>query len=205
MILAFDTCGPVLGVAAGDSAADAAVRTERVTRGGETRLVPWAMELADFEAVRAIAVAVGPGAFTGLRVGLSTAQGLAEALQVPLYGFGSLQSRGNWAHADLAVLDARKGRVYAGWRADGYTPVDLAPEAVLASVDTTFTVVGEGAIAYQEQFEAAGGRLVDRADHPGVEALIDLARARLGEPGDPAAVQPLYVRAPDAKPPRTGV
>jgi tRNA threonylcarbamoyl adenosine modification protein YeaZ len=205
VILAFDTCGPVLGVAAGSTSADAEVRTERVTRGGETRLVPWALELVDLSNVQAIAVAVGPGAFTGLRVGIATAQGLAESLGVALYGFSSLQSRGTWADADLALLDARKGRVYAGWRADGYAPADIAPDALLEGVERGFSVVGEGALAYREQVEAAGGTLVARPDHPGVAALIDLARQRLGQPSDPAHVQPVYVRAPDAKPPRTGV
>lgn len=207
MILAFDTCGPVLGVAAGVTAAEAEVRTERVTRGGETRLVPWASELVHLPDVEAIAVAVGPGAFTGLRVGLSTAQGLAESLRVPLYGFGALESRGRWANADLALLDARKARVYAGWRAQGYSASDIPPEAVFEGVEPGFSVVGEGAVAYRELVEAAGGTLVERPDHPGVEALIDLARPMLvgAEPGDPAGVHPMYVRAPDAKPPRTGV
>ncbi|MEZ4320203.1 MAG: tRNA (adenosine(37)-N6)-threonylcarbamoyltransferase complex dimerization subunit type 1 TsaB [Myxococcota bacterium] len=204
MILALDTCGPVLGVAC-----DERTRTERVTRGGETRLIPWALELAggSLAGITAIAVAVGPGAFTGLRVGIATGQGLAEALGVPLFGFGSLESRARAAGCELALLDARKGRVYAGWARDGFAPADIAPEAAVAGAAPGFRATGEGALVYRAIVEAAGGVVVEHADQPGVAGLVLLAREALasGRSGDPAQVHPVYVRAPDAKPPRTGI
>ncbi|MCA9573765.1 MAG: tRNA (adenosine(37)-N6)-threonylcarbamoyltransferase complex dimerization subunit type 1 TsaB, partial [Myxococcales bacterium] len=160
-VLAFDTAGPVVGVAFGDL-----VRTERVTRGAEGRLVPWAMELVGDQRVDAVAVAIGPGAFTGVRVGLATGQGLAHALGVPLVGIGSLVSRGHRANADLALLDARKGRLYAGYRADGFAPADLSVEDVLRDgrarglLAPGFRCTGEGALVARTALEAAGGVIV---------------------------------------------
>lgn len=204
MIIALDTCGPVLGVAVDDR-----VRTERVTRGGETRLVPWLLDLAggSFAQVEAVAVAVGPGAFTGLRVGLATGQGLAESLGVPLYGYSSLASRARRARSDVALLDARKGRVYVGWEVDGFIPRDLDPREALLQGPPGFLATGEGALVYRDRIEAAGGRVAEEADHPSVDALVEFARRSLAEgaTGDPAFVMPVYVRAPDAIPPRTGV
>lgn len=208
MILAIDTTGPVIGVAAGSSAATANMKIERVSRGAEGRIVPWCTELTGgLERVEAIVVAIGPGAFTGLRVGLASAQGLALALQVPLLGASGLAARAHWADCDVTLLDARKGRVYAGWRADAFEPADVAPEAAVTDRPAGFRAVGEGALVYRTVVEAAGGVVVESADHPGTAALIDLAVAQLkaGEVGEPDAVQPLYVRAPDAVPPKRGV
>ena len=204
MIVAIDTCGPVLGVAVDDR-----VRTERVTRGGETRLVPWILELAggSLAQVEAVAVAVGPGAFTGLRVGLATGQGLAESLGVPLFGYSSLASRAHRARCDVALLDARKGRVYVGWAVEDFLPRDLDPGEALRPGRAGFVATGEGALVYRDQIEAVGGHVAEEADHPGVDSLVDFARLSLaqGATGDPASVLPVYVRAPDAAPPRSGV
>lgn len=207
-VLAFDTAGPVIGVAYGE-----AVRFERVTRGAEGRLLPFARELTSFDQVDAVAVAIGPGAFTGVRVGLATAQGLAHALDVPLVGVGSLQSRGRRAQATLSLLDARKGRLYAGWAEEGFEPTDQAIEDVLAHgraagfVVPGFRAVGEGALVAREAIEAAGGVIVAEADHPAPDALAAIAAERLlaGQVTGREPVLPVYVRPPDAVPPRRGV
>ena len=120
-IVAFDTAGPVVGVAL--LCADGVVeRNERSLRGAESRLVPWMQELLaetglSTRDLDGIAVSNGPGAFTGLRVGLSSAIGVALSVGVPLYPCSSLRSRAaHLQHHDgpvLSMLDARKGRVYA--------------------------------------------------------------------------------------------
>ncbi len=212
--LAIDTCGPVLGVAL-RLGGEVRVRTERVVRGSETRLVPWARALCAEAGIglgdlTGIAVAQGPGAFTGLRVGLATASGLALGLGIPLWGGSSLDSRARRVeaagHGVLALLDARKGRVYARWfpatGAPG-APGDLPPEEALAACEGAFLATGEGALVYRDRVEAAGGRVVADADHPAVDVLAAMGEEAMarGEGRDPVEVRPLYLRAPDARPP----
>ena len=150
-LVAFDTAGPVIGVAVTDGSRRI-VRTERVTRGAEARLVPWAVaacaELGfELGALDGVAVAVGPGAFTGIRVGLATACGLAQALDVPVWPGDSLATRAARARTDapvLAALDARKGRVYAALHApDGSV---LRPAADV-DPDVAFAWASPGTIA----------------------------------------------------------
>ncbi len=204
-ILAIDTAGPVIGVCLGDE-----VRTERITRGAETRLVPWIAALTGGSPPDGIAVAVGPGTFTGVRVGIATAQGLAMAWGIPLVGVGSLRSRGRAAGATLCLLDARKQRFYAGWSAEDYSPTDRALDAILAHgraagylVDG-WTATGEGAEVARAVLEAAGATVHPRATDPALRELAMLGREAL-EAGPPwPGATPLYVRAPDATPPRCG-
>lgn len=214
-ILALDTTGPVIGVAlrVGEETRSF---TERITRGGETRLVPWARELvaeagialADLDGV---AVAAGPGAFTGLRVGLATAAGIALAAGIPVWAGSSLESRA-WPHRGgtpvLSMLDARKGRVYAAlFDADGSVrsgPGDVAPSVAVGWGTSPFRATGEGALVYRNAVEAAGGVVVEDADDPCVHALAALGAQGLaaGEGVLPEQVRPVYLRDADAKPPK---
>lgn len=209
-ILAFDTASPVLGVGLSVDGR-ATVRTERVIRGSERRLLPLATELLEEAGLElaqldGIAVCAGPGAFTGLRVGLATACGLAQALQLPVWPSGSLWPRALRAGPGgplLVMLDARKFRVYAaGWcdREPLHPPADVAPEVALSWVEAPFRATGEGALVYREAVCAAGGQVVEGADLPGVGQLAIEGAAALarGEGIDPAGVRPTYLRAPDA-------
>ncbi len=218
-VLAIDTAGPVIGV--GLRCGDVVIaRSARITRGAEALLVPWARELVEeagiaMSDIDAVGVAAGPGAFTGLRVGISTAAGLAMAIGVPLVPVGSLASRRARIADDvptLTMLDARKGKVY-GWAVDeaGQTlggPADVPPEEAIAWMTPPFVATGEGASVYANLVTAAGGVVADDADDVAVGELARLAAEGLarGEGQVPTSVQPTYLRPPDAKPPKnTGV
>ncbi|HHO52262.1 MAG TPA: tRNA (adenosine(37)-N6)-threonylcarbamoyltransferase complex dimerization subunit type 1 TsaB, partial [Deltaproteobacteria bacterium] len=166
-VLAFDTSSPVLGVGL-SGGGGALVRTERVVRGSERRLLPLATELLDeaglgVHQLDGIAVAAGPGAFTGLRVGLATACGLAQALELPVWPAMSLWPRAIRAGlggALLVMLDARKSRVYAaGWQDDVllHPPQDVAPEVAIGWFEGSFRATGEGALVYSARVVEAGG------------------------------------------------
>ena len=214
-VLAIDTCGPVIGVAlmVGDRVLQ---RTARVTRGAEAHLMPWALALAaeagvELSALDGVVAAVGPGAFTGLRVGLAAASGVALAAGCPLWPGSSLVSRGVRASDGgpvLAMLDARKSRVYAAVvEADGSVvreAGDLPPAQAVQGLADGFIATGEGALVYRELVESSGGRVCDDAADPAVDALVRLGARGLarGEGRDPADVRPVYLRAPDAKPPK---
>ena len=210
--LAFDTAAPVIGVGLYVKGR-VRTRTERIRAGSETRLLPFVQELlAEAElpasAVELVVVASGPGAFTGLRVGLATAGGLAQALEVPVVACSSLASRARAAGGPMdrplvAMLDARKNRVYSQtWYPDGRVsePGDLLPEAAWADLQGSFRATGEGAVVYREQVEAAGGSLVSEPLRPGLSGLAELGvqRAAEGMTLPPWQLRPEYLREPDA-------
>lgn len=212
-VVAIDTAGPVVGVGAADGDR-VAVATSRVTRGAEAWLLPTLNGLLDelglaWGDVQGVGVAAGPGAFTGLRVGLATASGLAFARGVPLWPAGSLDHRAASAGSGwrLAMLDARKGKVYAQLvdpsGAIVHGPADVLPDVAIGWASPPFHAVGEGALAYRDAVEAAGGAVVEGADAPGMAALLAATvEALAAGRGRPAIeVAPRYLRAPDAKVP----
>jgi tRNA threonylcarbamoyladenosine biosynthesis protein TsaB len=181
--------------------------------GHATRLLPLAAELLaaaglSWAAVERIAVGVGPGTFTGLRVGIATARGLAQSLSCPLIGVSSLEALAapalDEAGTVLAVIDARRGEVFAAAydSASGLVagPKALAPEAVGALADAGWLAVGDGAVRYRERIGAAGLQ-VPPQDSPlhvvRAAAVCAIAVARAPTPG--IRVAPDYVRRPDAE------
>jgi tRNA threonylcarbamoyladenosine biosynthesis protein TsaB len=172
-----------------------------------------------------VAVDIGPGLFTGLRVGLAAAKGLAQALHLGVIGATSLDILTAGAAAAglrglvLSCVDARRGEVFAAVHEVDlagplpavhevrlgvglFAPEDLAT-ALGAFAGEPVHAVGDGALRYAEVLREIPG--VD-PDAPGLAfpppaALLDLARARIdaGEPPvEPAAVVPLYMREADA-------
>jgi tRNA threonylcarbamoyladenosine biosynthesis protein TsaB len=168
--------------------------------------------------IGAIAIDTGPGLFTGMRVGIATAKAMAHALRVPVIPMTSLDLLAlPLRHADrliAAVIDARRGEVYhASYRqvpggvqrleGPAVGPVDDLVADLLASGEDAL-LVGDGALRYRERI-CAGVRRVEFAEqwlaHPSAAPLVQLAHAKAlrEEWVQPAEVQPLYLRQPDAE------
>jgi tRNA threonylcarbamoyladenosine biosynthesis protein TsaB len=143
-------------------------------------------------AVDALVVGTGPGSFTGLRMGLATARSLSFALELPVAGVSTLDALAAGALGALPLIDARRSEVFA---LVGGRPRCLAPAEVPAGPGTR--CVGDGAIRYRAVLEAAGAEVPPDDD----EAHVPRARfhaALAGTFGAAEAVEPLYLRVPDA-------
>ena len=157
-------------------------------------------ETEGWDAVERIAVGVGPGSFTGLRLGIATARGLAQARDLPLVAVSSLAALAAGASADVAVIDARRGEVFAA-APQRFEPVALKPEALAARIEPDWLAVGDGAVRFREQLERAGAAIP--ADDSPLHRISALQVCRVGadaEPADRDALLPDYRREPDAKP-----
>jgi tRNA threonylcarbamoyladenosine biosynthesis protein TsaB len=160
---------------------------------------------AGWDDIDRIAVGVGPGSFTGLRLGIATARGLAQARDIPLVGVSSLAALAAAAKGDsppyvVAVIDARRGEVFA--LAEGaFGPAAFAPDELAARIRSGSLTVGDGAVRFREPLERAGA--VIPADDSPLHRVSALQVCRLGATGDPAdrdALLPDYRREPDATP-----
>lgn len=141
----------------------------------------------------ALALGIGPGSFTGLRIGLATARALALAVGIEGAGVSTLDALAAGAPGAHPVIDAKRREVFAF--VDG-APSVLAPEEL--DVERGAEYVGDGAIRYRTSIEERGG-VVPRDDD---ERHVPRARfhARLaGALGPIEAIEPLYLRVPDAK------
>jgi tRNA threonylcarbamoyladenosine biosynthesis protein TsaB len=229
IVLGLDTASPATAVALlldGGEAHEA--RDDPVPGahpGHATRLLTMADELLrraglGWRAVERIAVGTGPGGFTGLRVGIATARGLAQSLGAELVGVSSLAAlaaRPEPPSSVLAVLDARRGEVFAApFRsfADG-PPRELLPPAAIApgeiagllarareiSPGEAWLGVGDGALRYRDQLERAGVAVPDAAG--GLHVVRAAAICRLGAQarasGGLDQIVPDYRRRPDAE------
>ncbi|MGN6606781.1 MAG: tRNA (adenosine(37)-N6)-threonylcarbamoyltransferase complex dimerization subunit type 1 TsaB [Jatrophihabitans sp.] len=207
LVLALDTSTAAISVAlaevSGGTVTPRAQRQEVNAKGHGELLSPTiAATLQDAGAaatdVGAIVAGIGPGPYTGLRVGLVTAAALGDALGVPTYGVCSLDGIRPTTEGDYLVLtDARRREVYwarydaAGERTGG--PDVAAPGAV--PLDGLTAIAGAGARIYADVL--AGPALLD-ADFPDPLVLVHRALDRLGSGAPGEALVPLYLRHPDA-------
>lgn len=208
---ALETCSAaVLEVGAAGERVRAA-RAEPMARGHQERLAPLVAETLAEAGVTAsqldrIGVTVGPGSFTGLRVGLAFAKGLGLALDRPVIGIGALEAMaaGTSGFA-AAVIDARREQVYVQPFRDGRPvaePAALAVEdaaAMLTAVDPAgpARLIGSGGALLQAAFPHAAVE-----DRRGADPV---ALARLAAAAAPRPPRPIYLRAPDAKLPASAL
>jgi len=179
-----------------------------------------------WEAVDLIAVGLGPGTFTGLRVGIATARGLAVSLGLPVRGvctldalaaataeasdssvpYPSQATKGN-RRMVLAVLDGWRGEVFAAlysqegeriWEPAVYRPEELA--ARLAQMDRPPAVAGSGAVRFRHELARDGVRIADDTDpvHRVAARHVCALAAAAGDP-EPDGLAPIYLRPPDAE------
>ena len=205
LVLGLDTCLNACSVAVLDGERVLAHRSEVMARGHQERLAPMAREVAaeagiGFDRLQRIGATVGPGSFTGLRVGVAFAKGLASALSIPAVGVGSLEALA--ASADglvAAAIDARRDQIYlqvfeAGepLMAPDVLPLGTAA-ARLAELaqGRALTLIGSGAPLLAQAAPATTVLTPEGCDARAV------ARLAGGRPVTP--IRPLYLRAPDAK------
>ncbi|MEO6495873.1 MAG: tRNA (adenosine(37)-N6)-threonylcarbamoyltransferase complex dimerization subunit type 1 TsaB, partial [Solirubrobacteraceae bacterium] len=160
----------------------------------------------ELSAVDRIGVGVGPGSFTGLRIGIATARALAHSTGLelaPVSTLGALAVAAGDGKV-LAVLDARRGEAFVALWEGGRqvsAPRALAPEHLPSAAAVARLAVGDGALRFREQLESAGVS-VPADDSPlhrvGAAGLVHLARGAPVVARD--ALLPEYVRSPDAKP-----
>jgi tRNA threonylcarbamoyladenosine biosynthesis protein TsaB len=231
IVLGLDTATPATAVALLDDARPAAATERRhepapgQRPGHASQLLGLAAELLDeagltFAAIDRIAVGLGPGTFTGLRIGVATARALAQSTGAELVGVSTLQALAAAAQplapagsGVLAVIDARRGEAFAaGWR-DGRAvlePVARAPAALavlVAEAGGPWLAVGDGALRFREDLERVGCTVApDRSAQHGVSARA-VCRLALEAPQGTVRdlVVPDYLRPPDAVPPRKDI
>jgi tRNA threonylcarbamoyladenosine biosynthesis protein TsaB len=193
IVLAFDTATSVVTAAL---TRDGQVLDERTSRpvsvleDAELMLTGAGLRPADLDA---LAVGIGPGSFTGIRMALATARALALALDIPAAGVSTLAALAAGAPDALPVIDAKRREVFTEL---GGQPAVLVPGNL--RVELGRLCVGDGAVRYRAVLEERGAEIPPDDD----ERHVPRARfhARLARDFGPAeAIEPLYLRVPDAE------
>lgn len=223
VVLGFDTATPDVTVAVTGGDEVLAERSIPAPQGSRprhaTELLP-EIERAVGEAggwgeVELIGAGIGPGSFTGLRIGVATARALAHSLGIPLAGVGSLDALARGIGEDpaatgrprLALIDAKRSELFAAlydergrrlWGPVVTAPGDLGER--LTSGPATPLAAGDGALRFRADLEHAGAEVLpeDRAAHRLAARHVCRAAVEM-KPSKPHQVTPIYLRPPDAE------
>jgi tRNA threonylcarbamoyladenosine biosynthesis protein TsaB len=233
ILLAIDTATDACSATLWADGAVAAHRSAAMARGHAEALMPMVVEVIgaaelNFADLTGVAVTVGPGAFTGLRIGLSAARGIGLAAGIPVLGATTLEVVARAVPAAERAPDRHGANVVAAIeskRADLYVqafgpdlaplgaPASVMPEALAAALPGgPLVLAGDGAARAAAALDAAQvgpGRITlsTSGPHPDTRVLAALAAGRLADaarPEDMPAPEPLYLRPPDAKLPAGG-
>lgn len=205
IVLGLDTCLNACSVAVLDGTAVLAHRSEAMARGHQERLAPMAEAVMaearhSFDRLERIGATVGPGSFTGLRVGLAFAKGLASALSIPAVGVSALQALAASANGLVAAaIDARRDQVYLQVFDGGHAlmapdvlPIESAALRLAElGMGRVLTLVGSGAPLLADAAPGAALLTPEGCD-PRIVARLAATRAV-------SSIKPLYLRAPDAR------
>ena len=187
LTLAFDTATSAATAALvrdGKVLGERVSRAVRVLEDADDLLRENGLERAE---LTRIVVGTGPGSFTGLRLGLATARGLALALELPVAGVSTLHALAAGAPGALPVVD--------GGRREVFTLVDGEPAVCVPQDVRAALCVGDGAVRYRSILEANGAEVPPDDD----ERHLPRARFHAELGGEPGEVEPLYLRIPDAE------
>lgn len=222
IVLGFDTATPATAV--GLRLTDGRVLEGRddppagERPGHSTRLLPIAHDLLrqaglGWRDVERIAVGVGPGTFTGLRIGVASARGLAQSLGVELVGVSSLRALAQAARDRhdrvLAAIDARRGEVFlAAYRGEDelVEPQPLSPERLSEALERLdgaslgeWVALGDGALRFEGELQALGVTVADAHSTLHRVSARGVCELAVRSSDGSASVLPSYCRVPDAE------
>ena len=181
-------------------------------------LIHSVLEIAGFHVadLDGLAVTIGPGSFTGLRIGISTIKGLAYALARPVVGISTLEALawqcGPTSYLICPLLDARKGEVYGakyafneGQLIQKTAPRATVPEAAVEDLKSPCVFIGTGARLYRQDIVAAMGRLAhfvpegQNMIRASSVAFLSMPRFEANDTDEVAGLVPHYIRKSDAE------
>jgi len=213
-ILALETATAYESIALSSNGQIVADVTTKAKRTHSERLLPTVENLLaqtdmKLEDISALAVSIGPGSFTGLRIGLSTAKGLCFGLKIPLYVTSTLRSLANNASSDssniCALMDAGRDEYYFAVYSSDLTEIQAPAFAkldqIMIIIDRNTLIIGPVTSKIKQALYATNTTLNFARDincYPKAVSLIDIIESNKGcdmyEADDIAKVEPLYIR-----------